>query len=281
MKFIPLTAEQRRQFDDDGYLIVRGALDEATVARLIEAGDKLIDSDRTDNRQTMSGNYDSFRNCVSMDDAFLNMLMHENTVPLIVQLFGPNIHLVTSHLIYKHPNEKGTPRNFRQPGWHRDVADTPHDLGHSCIPRLEMKCAYYLTDTSEPCSAVTMFAAGSHKLKERLHIPEGQKDPESAVEPSLRPGDAVFFENRTWHAGAANLLGGTTKALMMGYGFNWMKPMDYFQQSEELLDKTDDIGKQLLGGLKDAQGRFIPGAITKPLKDWCRENNVAYQPVGF
>jgi ectoine hydroxylase-related dioxygenase (phytanoyl-CoA dioxygenase family) len=281
MQFTPLTPEQRRQFDDDGYLIVRKALDADTVARLIEAGDRLIDSDETLNRQTNSANYDSFRNCISMDDAFLDLLMQETTVPLIVQLFGPNIHLVTSHLIYKLPNPKDTPRNFRQPGWHRDVADTTHDLGHACTPRMEMKCAYYLTDTSEPCSAVTMFAPGSNHLKEKLPIPEGAKDPEGAVEPSLQPGDAVFFENRTYHAGAANLLGRTTKAVMMGYGFNWMLPMDYRTQSDELLDKVDDIGKQLLGGLKDKDGRFIPGTITKPLKDWCKTNNVVYQPVGF
>jgi ectoine hydroxylase-related dioxygenase (phytanoyl-CoA dioxygenase family) len=281
MQFTPLSAEQRQQFDDEGYLIVRDALDEGTVARLIEAGDRLIHSGQTLNRQTMSGNYDSFRNCVSMDDAFLDLLMHETTVPLIVQLFGPNIHLVTSHLIYKHPNEKGTPRNFRQPVWHRDVADSPHDLGHAHIPRFEMKCAYYLTDTSQPCSAVTMFAPGSNHLKEKLHIPEGDKDPEGAVEPLLQPGDAVFFENRTYHAGAANLLGRTTKAVMMGYGFNWLAPMDYRIQSEEVLDKTDDIGKQLLGGLKDVEGRFVPGAITKPLKDWCKAHDVVYYPVDF
>src|SRR5437868_4882710 len=122
MQFKALTPEQKRQFDDEGYLIIRGALSEEIVARLIAAGDHLINSDLTENRQTNSGSYDSFRNCISMDDAFVELLMHPNTVPLIVQLYGPNIHLVTSHLIYKHPNENGTPRNFRQPGWHRDVA---------------------------------------------------------------------------------------------------------------------------------------------------------------
>jgi ectoine hydroxylase-related dioxygenase (phytanoyl-CoA dioxygenase family) len=281
MQFTPLTPEQKQQFDDEGYLIIRNALDAETTARLIEAGDRLIHSERTDDRQTMSGSYDSFRNCVSKDEAFLDLLMHENTVPLVVQLFGPNIHLVTSHLIYKFPNEKGTPRSFRQPGWHRDVSDTPHDLGHACIPRMEMKCAYYLTGAPEPCSAVTMFAPGSHKLKEKLLIPQGQSDPEGAVEPLLQPGDAVFFENRTWHAGAVNLSGRTTKAVMFGYGFNWMKPMDYFVQPDELLDQVDDICKQLRGGMKDPQGRFVPGGVTRPLKEWCQKHNVVYRPISF
>lgn len=278
MEFTPLTPEQKRQFDQEGYLIVRNALSPEQVVRLIAAGDRLMASDLTEGRQTNSATYDSFRNSVTLDDVFLELLMHPTTVPLVVQLFGPNIQLCTSHLIYKHPNPPDTPRTFRQPGWHRDVANTPYDLGHANIPRMEMKIAYYLTDTPEPCSAVTMFAPRSNHLKEALHIPEGRSDPEGAVEPALRAGDAVFFENRTWHAGAANLTGRTTKALMMGYAYNWMRPMDYLIQPDELLAKVDDIGKQLLGGLKGPEGRFIPGGITRPLKDWCAVHGVVYQP---
>jgi len=278
MEFTSLSDEQRRQFDQEGYLIVRNALDSDQVARLIEAGDRLIGSDLTLNRQTNSATYDSFRNCISLDDTFLELLMQPTTVPLVVQLFGENLHLCTSHLIYKAPNPSGTPRDFRQPGWHRDVANTPYDLGHGNIPRMEMKIAYYLTDTSEPCSGVTMFAPRSNHLKEAIHIPEGSKDPAGAVEPSLRAGDAVFFENRTFHAGAANLTDRTTKAIMMGYAFNWMRPMDYLIQSDELLDKVDDIGKQLLGGMKGPEGRFVPGCVTWPLKEWCKQHGVVYRP---
>jgi ectoine hydroxylase-related dioxygenase (phytanoyl-CoA dioxygenase family) len=278
MEFTPLSEEQRRQFDQEGYLIVRNALSPRQVERLIEAGDRLIASDLTENRQTNSASYDSFRNSIALDDAFLELLMHPTTVPLVVQLFGENIHLCTSHLIYKHPNPPGTPPEFRQPKWHRDVANTPYDLGHANIPRMEVKIAYYLTDTTEPNSAVTMFAPRSNHLKEDLYIPEGRVDPEGAIAPQLRPGDAVFFENRTFHAGAANLTNRTTKAIMMGYSFNWMRPMDYLVQPDWLLEKVDDIGKQLLGGLKGPEGRFVPGCVTWPLKEWCRQHGVVYRP---
>jgi len=278
MEFTPLSPEQRRQFDQEGYLIVRNALAPEQVARLIAAGDRLMDSDLTESRQTNSATYDSFRNAIALDDAFLELLMQPTTVPLVAQLFGPHIHLCTSHLIYKRPNTPDTPPTFRQPKWHRDVAHTPHDLGHGNIPRMEMKIAYYLTDTTQPSSAVTMFAPRSNHLKEEIHIPEGQVDPSGAVEPQLRPGDAVFFENRTYHAGAANLSGRTTKAIMMGYAFNWMRPMDYLVQSEEVLEKVDDLGKQLLGGLKGPDGRFVPGGVVWPLKEWCARHGVEYRP---
>ena len=76
------------------------------------------------------------------------------------------------------------------------------DLGDQHIPRHSLKVAYYLTDLSEPNSGVTMMAARSNQLKEPIDIPEGQVDPATKVEPLLNPGDAVFFENRTWPCGA-------------------------------------------------------------------------------
>ncbi len=280
MEFIPLTAEQRRQFHEEGYLIVREALDSHTVQKLIEAGDRLCDSDRQENRQrTVDGLYDGFRNCIALDDAFLPLLTWPRTMPLIPQLFGPHIHLVTSHLIYKHPDSADTPLSRREPGWHRDIGGTPEDLGHAYIPRMEMKCAYYLTDLTEPNWGATLFSPGSNHLKENLKIPEGKSDPENVVEPLLKAGDAVFFENRTWHAASVNRAPHTRKAVMFGYGFQWLKPMDYFLQSPELGEKTDEIGKQLLGLLKSPEGHFIPGGIDAPLRNWCREHNINYTAV--
>lgn len=280
MEFKALCPEQKRQFYDEGYLIVRGALDPATVARLIEAGDRLCASERLENRQrSPDGLFDGFRNVVSMDDAFLPLLTWPATVPLIVQLFGPRIHLATSHLIYKHPDPPGTPRTKRCPGWHRDIMYTPEDLGHAHIPRMEMKCAYYLTDLREPHSGATLLSPGSNHAKSRIAIDPKTNDPANALEPSLRPGDAVFFENRTWHAGGANLSGRIRKAVMFGYSFRWVKPMDYDVQPRNLTERVDPIARQLLGATADPEGRFVPGGSNEPLIEWCRSHGVTYAPA--
>ena len=98
MEFVKITSEQKRQFDEEGYLIMRGALDSETVSSLIEAGDRLVASDRVLNRQRRPGGlYDGFRNCVSMDDAFLPLdhqpegLRNRGTVtqPLSVAAYEP------------------------------------------------------------------------------------------------------------------------------------------------------------------------------------------------
>lgn len=280
MDFTALSAEQRRCFYEEGYLIVRNALDADSVGRLLEVGDRLVASDLMEDRQCEEGGrFDGFRNAIALDDAFLPLLTNPRTVPLIVQLFGPRIHLATSHLIYKRPDPPGTPRSARLPGWHRDIMHTPDDLGHAHIPRMEMKCAYYLTELSAPCSGATLLAPGSHRLKERLKLDPLTNDPSSLLEPLLKPGDAVFFENRTWHAGAVNLSGRIRKAVMFGYSYRWLKPMDYLIQPASLVEKADLIGKQLLCGLRDPEGRFIAGGGCEPLTAWCQQHGVQYEPV--
>lgn len=143
-------------FDEEGYLIVRNALDSETISQLIEASDRLIASDRTLNRQRREdGRYDGFRNCVRMriDDAYIPLLTHSTILSLVIQLLGANLQLMTSHLIYKNPDLLGTLPTHRSPGWQAprlDYMQAMVDMGHYAIPRIELKCAYYLTDLKNP-----------------------------------------------------------------------------------------------------------------------------------
>ena len=158
-------------------------------------------SDRRENRQVSHSElYDSFRNSLAIDDIFIPLLTNEKILSIVVQLLGAHLQLMTSHLIYKHPDPPGTSKNARSPGWHRDYGSATKVLGNG-VPRILLKCGYYLTDLSEPNSGATLVAPGSNHLVERIKIPEGQSDPTNFVEPSLKPGDCLLFENRTWHAG--------------------------------------------------------------------------------
>ena len=279
MEFVKITPEQKRQFNEDGYLIVRDVLDGEIVSDLLEASDRLIASDRIQNRQRHNdGLYDGFRNCVSMDDAFLPLITHPATFSLVTQILGPHLSLLTSHLIYRHPDPSGSPDTTRLPGWHRDHYPSMRDLGHALIPRHSLKVAYYLTDLSEPNTGVTMMAAGSNQLKERIEIPEGQVDPGAKVEPLLNSGDCVFFENRTWHAGAANLSDRIRKAVMVGYSYDWVTPTDYRQQPSELVEKLSPIERYLVGEPVDDTAQFDFTGGPNPIADWCAENEYCYTP---
>ena len=49
----PLSEEEIRHFDDNGYLIVRNVLDSDTIDELIEVSDRLMASDRRENRSSI------------------------------------------------------------------------------------------------------------------------------------------------------------------------------------------------------------------------------------
>ena len=269
-----LTDDQRQQFRAEGYLIVRNALDEDMISCLIEAGDRLLAGDEPLNRYKTSKFYDGYRNCIQMDDAYIPLLTNSVTLPMVIQLLGANLQLSTSHLIHRHPDPPGTPDTIRRPGWHRDGGRMSLDMGAANYPRLGLKCAFYLTDLSEPNSGVTMLAPGSNQLDERIDIPEGEADPSNALEPLLNPGDCVIFEYRTWHAGAPNFTDRTRKAVMIGYCYRWLKPMDYVKQDQPFVDKLSDIEKYLVGEELDDTLAFQPSGGANPLHAWCEQHGV-------
>jgi len=275
MRFTPLSHDERLAFERDGYLIVRNALDQQTVDAIIDVSDRLVASEQMYGRQrSENGKYDGFRNCIALDPAYLPLLTQETTLPRVLQLMSPNLQLHTSHLIYKAPDENSQAR--RSPGWHRDINTLPSDLGHHATSRVEIKVAFQLSNAPGHGCGQTIVAPGSHRLRTALALGE-DGDPADFVEPLLAPGDAMLFENRTWHAGGYNLSSQTRKTLMFGYSYRWMRPDDYINQDEELLSRCDPIQLQLLGGtggLFAPNGEFRSWGTERPLNDWCKEHGI-------
>jgi ectoine hydroxylase-related dioxygenase (phytanoyl-CoA dioxygenase family) len=140
-----------------------------------------------------------------------------------------------------------------------------------------IKAAFYLTDLPEQNCGATLVLPGSNHLKTNLVIPDNKADPEGTVEPNLAAGDCLLFENRTWHAVGANLHGQTRKTVMFGYGYRWLKPVDYTTQPPELLEKLNDYGKFLVGERTGGSKKFHIGADANLLKDWAEEHHFTYQ----
>lgn len=275
MEFIRLNEEQRRSFDEDGFLVVRDALDKQTVERLIEAGDRRAGSflDKPEVLNKEEYNHLDLRPGLLKEQAFFSLVAHSPAVPFVVQLLSPNIHLHSTALIYKRPESPdGSP--FRR-GWHRDIR-IPKDLGHRDLPRVGIKVCYCLSDFHQPNSGMTLFARKSHLSNEALSIPKGRTDPENVevVDLILNAGDAVLFENRIFHTAAPNRSGRVSRVLMYGYAYRWLKPEVYLDAPDErLLARADPITRQLLGGYRDVD--TVPWA----LQSWAKSHGVEPKPV--
>ena len=263
MKFTRLEHEQREFFDQNGYMVVHNALDADMLGRVTAACDRIVEEKYED----LGSGRASLVNVVVEDDIFLPLLTWETTVPLVVQLLSFDIRLAKSHLIYNYPDPQDAKPST---DWHRDFMESPFDLGPHRYPRMMIKIAYQLTDTTS-LSGNTILVPGSNNYTHRFQIPGGKNDPDGAVELELRAGDAFLFESRTFHRIGLNRTNVPRKCLMMGYGYGWLTPLDYDVQPDWLLEKvTDPIARQLVGGNK------IPGTIIDPwaLKEWAEKYGV-------
>jgi len=275
LDFICLTAEQRQSFEEDGFLVVPKALQPETVGRLVEAGDRLAESflNKPKLLDRPEYNHIDLRPGILKEEALFDLVDHSTTVPLIVQLLSPNIHLHSTTLIYKRPeNPEAAP--FRR-GWHRDIR-IPRDLGHQNLPLVGIKICYCLTDFHQSDCGMTVMARGTHLRTEPLAIRKGHIDPEGVEVCDLRlnAGDALFFENRIFHTAAPNRSNRVSKVLMYGYAYRWMKPEVYLEvPDKQLLERADPIVYQLLGGYKDVD--TVPWALQR----WAKRYNACAESV--
>ena len=265
MEYVALTVRQRRFFDDNGYLVVPGALSAGEVAQLTAVCDRLIDDFERPPEQC----YVQRRPGIVEEPGFHPLLAHSATLPLVVQLLSPNIHLHTTAIIYKFPEDAAA---GRERGWHRDIG-MAEDLGHGGIVRAGVKVGYCLTDFPEPRSGFTLFAPGSHRLPTPLPIPKGAVDPDGVVDLCPRAGDVFLFENRVFHTSAPNLSSCTSKVIILGYSYRWMggrcDQMSLVQPAARVLDQVDGIRRQLLGGTGDE------------LLEWARQHGIAPDPFAW
>jgi len=275
MEFVRLTDEQRRGFADDGYLVVRNALDPQTVERLVVEADKLAAPFL--NKPELGGkpeyNHLDLRRGLLKEKTLLALVTNSTTVPLVVQLLSPNIHLHSTTVIYKRPEARDAPA-FRR-GWHRDIR-MPRDLGHEQLPLVGIKVCYCLTDFPQPNCGMTLMARGTHRSAEPLKIPKGEVDPPGVEvkDLQLNAGDALFFENRIFHTAAPNRSDRTSKVVIYGYAYRWMKPEVYLENpDEQQLLNVDPIMRQLLGGYRDVDTQAWA------LERWARRHGVMRETV--
>jgi ectoine hydroxylase-related dioxygenase (phytanoyl-CoA dioxygenase family) len=275
MNFVQLKPEQRQAFDEDGFLVVRDAVDPQTLQRLIEAGDRLAESflNKPVVHNRPEYNHIDLRPGLLREPALFSLVTHPTTVPLVVQLLSPNIHLHSTALIYKRPESPDTP-SFRR-GWHRDIR-IPRDLGHETLPRVGIKICYCLTDFHQSDCGMTVMARGTHLRTTPLSIRKGEIDPtdEDVCDLRLNAGDALLFENRIFHTAAPNRSNRTSRVFMFGYAYRWMKPEVYLEiPDKQQLEKSDPITYQLLGGYRDVD------TPAWALQSWAKRHNVLPDPV--
>ena len=264
------TKDQLAFFEDQGYLIVKDALEPELLGRLNEAVDRVAERERDQKELIEDKNrhpamVSKFRIVVE-DDTFLDLLDNPTTFPLLWEILGWNIQLYISHLILYPPEQKGG--EIRKGHWHQDGGRPVTEMERP-QPRLSLKISYWLSDVDTPEHGAFTIIPGSHKLDA---LPEGAQEDEGVLPVCVRAGDAVLFDRRMWHRRGYNTSGVTRRVLFFGYSYRWLRGLDYNNLSEEILSKCDPIRRQLLGDGVDIKGWWQPTDADVPLKMWLEEN---------
>jgi ectoine hydroxylase-related dioxygenase (phytanoyl-CoA dioxygenase family) len=245
-----LTDGERAAFDRDGYLILRGVLDPAEVARYTGIVDRLYQRCERSGR-IAAGAAMHMLSAVPTCPDLAPLLDHPRVLGPVWSLLGWNVHVYHSHVDVHPPVRADKPYRFE---WHQDGGRQNRELETDPRPRLSVKAAYWLSDVSRPGRGNFRVVPGSHTTNwidgpPRRDVP--WPDPDGAIEVLADPGDVVLFDRRLWHARSDNHSAVTRKAVFFGYTYRWVRTRDDIPAWSA--DFTP-VQRQLLGLLDGTDG---------------------------
>ncbi len=263
-----LTDAERRTFDETGLLVVEDALSPEQVAELTAVTDGIFEARVAAGHDAHTALF--FPNFIPESPHFAGLVDYPQILPKVWGILGWNIYLYHAHLIVTPPS--GKPRDDATFGWHQDSGRVNLEMESHPRPRLSLKVAYFLSDTSEEGRGNFWIIPGSH-LNDELERPkDGIGQPAGAMPVRAKPGTVVFFDRRLWHTASPNWSGITRKILFYGYGYRWIRTKDDMTV-QDLWEQSDPVRRQLLGWGVNCNGYYTPTDEDVPLRVWLREHS--------
>ncbi|MEM7363611.1 MAG: phytanoyl-CoA dioxygenase family protein [Pseudomonadota bacterium] len=261
-----LTDAESRQFNEQGFLVVRDVLPTEMIETLVSAADR-IDHEYRPKMALTPHQPLNLLDAIGKDDAFLPLLDWPQTFAKVVDILGWHIQLYHSHMIVTPPLPADFSPKHPRLGWHQDSGRLNIDIESNPRPRISLKVGFFLTDLNEIDRGNFHVIPGSH-LDNTLSFPEADQDHPDATPVQVPAGDAVFFDRRIWHAAGRNLSSITRKVMFLGYSYRWLKPRDDMTVAH-YLDRCDPVQKQLFGESPNGGFGFTsPADEDVPLKTW-------------
>lgn len=263
-----LTAAEKQTFNETGLLQIENALSDEQIEALTAATDRIFDQKLAQGHNAKQALF--YPNFIPDDELFLNLVDYEKVLPKVWGILGWNIYLYHAHLIVTPPS--GQEPNDKTFGWHQDSGRVNQEIECHPRPRLSLKVAYFLSDTSQAGRGNFWVIPGSH-LQDNLKRPhDGIGQPDGAIPVLAKPGDAVLFDRRLWHTASPNWSNITRKILFYGYGYRWIRTKDDMTV-QDLWDQCDPIRRQMLGWGVNCNGHFSPTDEDVPLRVFLREHS--------
>jgi ectoine hydroxylase-related dioxygenase (phytanoyl-CoA dioxygenase family) len=258
-----LTKDQKRQWKQDGYIVLKGVLSPEQISNLTTVVDEMYQEHLQKPDVKPDAVLDR-RNVMEDNDIFVELMDHPTTFPVVLELLDPYIQLSMSEVIIRppNPNDKGY--------LHTDGGQAMRQIRVFANSRpLQAKIHYFLTDLDQPDSGNFTIVPGSHKkLFPEKGIPDGPYIPE-AVQLCVNAGDAAIFPHALWHGVVGNKSDQPRKTLIYCYSHQCFRCFDYEKASPELLEKCTPRQRRLIGDIgewKHGSYFYSPGDQVELMK---------------
>ena len=242
----------RERLERDGYAVVEDALGPAELRRLTRAVDRVWRSEAPGGEALHRLGF------VGLDDAFVELVDHPATLPLVLEALGWNVYLYHCHLDVHPPLNGAVEPRWR---WHQDGGPQNVELA-SPRPRLSVKVAWFLTDVPDAEHGALWAIPGSHVSDTLARGVE----PPGAIPFLVRAGTAIVLDRRLWHARGDNRSATTRRVLFYAYTHRWIRPRDELGLDQRRVERLDPVRRQLLGWGTGAIGHWIPTDEDVPLR---------------
>ncbi|HKS98578.1 MAG TPA: phytanoyl-CoA dioxygenase family protein [Rugosimonospora sp.] len=259
-QWMAVPVHEREQFERDGYLILRGVLTPAEVARYTEAVDREYERARLAGDLAADGSYHRLSAVTTVPD-LVDLVDHPRAFAWVWSLLGWNVHIYHSHLDI-HPGLRVPKPAWWH--WHQDGGRMNRELETDPRPRMSVKLAFWLSDVSAAGRGNLTLIPGSHRVNwlpgpPRRDIPWPQ--PVDALQVRVNAGDVVLFDRRIWHARSDNHSPVTRKVVFLGYTYRWIAIRDCVAHlpHEEWWDRLTPVQQQLLGASGGGDGDHLWG----------------------
>lgn len=252
-------------WDEDGYLIIRGAVSVDQLRSWTEATDRLykrfVDGELpnlSQDKETATvypphwewidedwkRDRVAFRRwrIVEDDPVFLETIDHPGWFPIVQRLFGHSLQVSLTHVIVYPPDAHDPPYLHVDGG---DALGKIRTDGNG--PPLYVKAMIFLTDIQQENQGNFSVVPGSHRVPYDDDTAKEIIENGSAQQICVNAGDCVLFQHSLWHGPAPNVTAFPRKTLFAAYTPTFVRPYDYGAIDADALANATPRQRRLLG----------------------------------
>lgn len=253
-----LSDEERRHWNENGFLVIRNCLDEGEVARLTASLADLAECSAQWSEEQRASCTSSAGNGRHLDIVGLpfvtetaDFLMdHPNIFGKILSLMGPFIYIPGMEYLERYSHQDQLLRLHTDGGGSlRCIFPSPENLV------LQLKVQFFLTDTDRPDSGNFMLVPASHRTRFPFDSDEIEQETRKAVPVLARKGDALIFPWSLWHCVAANRSPNARKSIITRYAQLWMRPVDYERAPDAVCGRLTPRRRRLLASMPECRAQ--------------------------